>query len=190
MSEKTQGQLLKEQLCWNIPNVAKDAPEQIALAQEFCEGYKDFLDKGKTERECVAYAVDMLVKAGYTVFDSKKTYKAGDKVYYVNRDKAVVATTFGSRPLTEGSRLNFAHIDSPRLDLKPNPVYEKSDLAYLKTHYYGGIRKYQWVCTPLAMHGVICKADSTTVNVCIGEEPGDPVFVISDLLPHLAAEQS
>ena len=190
MSEKTQGQLLREQLCWNIPNIAKDAPQQVALAQEFCEGYKKFLDNGKTERECVNYSVEMLKKAGYTYFDAKKTYKAGDKVYFVNRGKAVVATTFGSRPLVEGSRLNFAHIDAPRLDLKPNPVYEKSDLAYLKTHYYGGIRKYQWVCTPLAMHGVVVKADGTTVNVCIGEEPTDPVFVISDLLPHLAAEQS
>lgn len=190
MSEKTKGQLLKEQLCWDIKNIAKTAPEQIALAQEFCEGYKDFLDKGKTERECVDYAVKKLVDAGYTVFDPKKAYKAGDKVYFVNRQKAVVATTFGQKPLTEGTRLNFAHIDSPRLDLKPNPMYEKSDIAYLKTHYYGGIRKYQWTCIPLAMHGVIMKADGTAVNVCIGEEPGDPVFVITDLLPHLAGEQS
>ena len=189
MEEKTQGQLLKEQLCWNIPNIAKDNKDEVAKAQEFCEGYKDFLNKGKTERECVEYSVDLLVKAGYKPFDRNKKYKAGDKVYFVNREKAVIATTFGQRPLTEGSRLNFAHIDAPRLDLKPNPLYEKSDISYLKTHYYGGIRKYQWTCIPLAIHGVVCKADGTKVKVCIGEEPGDPVFVITDLLPHLAAEQ-
>lgn len=188
--EKTPGQLLKEKLCWEIPSIAKEAPEQNAEAQAFCEGYKDFLDKGKTERECVEYAENMLVKAGYAPFDSKKAYKPGDKVYFVNRKKAIIATTFGQRPLTEGSRLNFAHIDSPRLDLKPNPVFEKQDLAYFKTHYYGGIRKYQWTCIPLAMHGVVCKADGSMVNICIGEESGDPVFVISDLLPHLAAEQN
>lgn len=189
MEEKTQGQLLKEQLCWNIPNIAKDNKDEVAKAQKFCEGYKDFLNKGKTERECVEYSVDLLVKAGYKPFDRNKKYKAGDKVYFVNREKAVIATTFGQRPLTEGSRLNFAHIDAPRLDLKPNPLYEKSDISYLKTHYYGGIRKYQWTCIPLAIHGVVCKADGTKVKVCIGEEPGDPVFVITDLLPHLAAEQ-
>lgn len=190
MSEKTQGQLLREQLVWDIPHVAKKAPDQIALANAFCEGYKDFLDNGKTERECVAYAVKKLVAAGYKPFDVNAKYKAGDKVYFVNRNKAVVATTFGQKPLAEGSRLNFAHIDSPRLDLKPNPVYENKDLAYFKTHYYGGIKKYQWTCIPLAIHGVMVKADGTTVNICIGEESGDPVFVITDLLPHLAAEQS
>ena len=188
--EKTKGQILRDQLTWNFPHIGKEAPEQKEEAARFCEGYKEFLDKGKTERECVTQAVAMLEAAGYTPFDSQCTYKARDKVYLVNRKKSILVTTFGTEPLEKGIRINGAHIDSPRLDLKPNPVYEKSDLAYFKTHYYGGIRKYQWATIPLAIHGVVVKKDGEIVSITIGEEAGDPVFCISDLLPHLAAEQN
>ena len=151
--EKTRGELLAEELTWEFPNIAKEALEQREAAEMFCAGYKAFLDKGKTERECVKEAVKILEAAGYEPFEAGKKYAAGDKVYMVNRKKAVIATTFGSKSVEEGLRFNGAHIDSPRLDLKPNPVYEKKDLAYFKTHYYGGIRKYQWGATPLSMHG-------------------------------------
>ncbi len=190
MGEKTAGQLLKDKLFLEIPHIATVNPQQIKEANDFCEGYKVFLDKGKTERECVTYAVEKLQAAGYVLFDVKAKYVAGDKVYFVNRNKAVIATTFGTKPLEEGIRLNISHVDSPRLDLKPNPVYENKDIAYFKTHYYGGIKKYQWSCIPLAIHGVFVKKDGTTVNISIGEEANDPVFVISDLLPHLASEQN
>ena len=188
--EKTKGEILAEELTWEFPNIAKEAPEQREAAEAFSVGYKAFLDKGKTERECVKEAVKILEAAGYTPFEAGKKYSAGDKVYLVNRKKSVIATTFGSKSVEEGLRLNGAHIDSPRLDLKPNPVYEKSDLAYFKTHYYGGIRKYQWGATPLSMHGVIVKKSGEIVEVNIGEQEGDPVFCVTDLLPHLAAEQN
>lgn len=188
--EKTEGKLLEEQLTWKFPHIAKDAPEQVEEAAAFCEGYKAFLDRGKTERECVKAAVEMLKQAGYEELDPAKSYEPGDKVYQVNRGKALLITTFGERLLDEGVRINGAHIDSPRLDLKPNPVYEKNDIAYFKTHYYGGIRKYQWGTVPLAMHGVVVKKNGELVNICIGEEAGDPVFCISDLLPHLSAKQN
>lgn len=188
--EMTEGKRLEEQLLWKFPHIAKEAPDQIAQAAEFCEGYKEFLDKGKTERECVAAAKKLLKKAGYEKLDVTKTYKPGDKVYQVNRNKAITITTFGKQPVSEGVRINGAHIDSPRLDLKPNPLYEKSDIAYFKTHYYGGIRKYQWGTVPLAMHGVVMKKNGERVDICIGEEAGDPVFCVSDLLPHLAAKQN
>lgn len=188
--DKSKGQLLQEELTWKFPNIAKESPEQIGPAKEFCEGYKDFLDRGKTERECVARAVEILAGAGYVPYEAGCKYTAGDKVYFVNRKKSLIATTFGTRPIDEGVRMNGAHIDSPRLDLKPNPLYEKNDLAFFKTHYYGGIRKYQWGTTPLAMHGVIVKRSGEVVEVSIGENDEDPVFCISDLLPHLAAEQN
>ena len=176
--KKTKGQELREKLTWEFPHIAKDAPEQREKADRFCQGYKEFLDQGKTERECVALAVDLLKKAGYKKFDPKADYQAGDKVYWVNRGKALIATTFGKKSLYHGLRINGAHIDSPRLDLKPNPLYEKEDIAYFKTHYYGGIRKYQWGAIPLAMHGVVIRKDGTQVDISIGEEPGDPVFCL------------
>lgn len=189
-AEKSEAKQLEELLCWKFPHIAKAAPEQPELANAFCEGYKAFLDAGKTERECVVAAEKMLVEAGYEVFDPSKTYKTGDKVYQINRKKALIATTFGAKSVKEGVRMNGAHIDSPRLDLKPNPLYEKSDLGYFKTHYYGGIRKYQWGVTPLAMHGTVVKKNGEIVNICIGEEENDPVFCITDLLPHLGATQN
>ena len=188
--EKTEGMMLEEKLTWNFPHIGKDAPEQVEKAAEFCEGYKAFLDEGKTERECVEAAVNRLKAAGYTEFETGRRYNPGDKVYFVNRKKSLIATTFGKHGVSEGVRINGAHIDSPRLDLKPNPVYEKSDIAYLKTHYYGGIRKYQWGTIPLAMHGVVVKKNGELVKICIGENAEDPVFCVSDLLPHLAVKQN
>lgn len=188
--EKTEGQVLAEELFYEIPNIAEKAPEQIEKAAEFCEGYKKFLDAGKTEREFVSMAVSLLEENGYVPFETGKSYQPGDKVYSNNRGKALIATTIGQKPLNEGIRLNIAHIDSPRLDLKPNPLYEKDSIALFKTHYYGGIRKYQWTTVPLAMHGAIVKANGEVVNVCIGEKEGDPLFCITDLLPHLAGQQS
>lgn len=181
---------LQKQLTWEFPHIAKEAPDQTKEAAEYCEGYKAFLNKAKTEREFVAEAVRILFENGYQEYEIGKKYETGDKVYFINRKKALIMTTFGCRPLEEGIRLNIAHIDSPRLDLKPNPLYEKTDLAFLKTHYYGGIRKYQWATIPLAMHGVVITKDGTAVNICIGEDEGDPVFCVTDLLPHLAAEQN
>lgn len=181
---------LQKSLTWSFPNIAKEAPEQKEAAFEYCEGYKAFLNAAKTEREFTAEAVKMLTEAGYQKYEAGRKYKSGDKVYYVNRKKALIMTTFGRRALEDGLRLNVAHIDSPRLDLKPSPMYEKAELAYLKTHYYGGIRKYQWVTTPLAMHGVVVKKDGEIAEICIGEKEGDPVFCITDLLPHLAADQN
>ena len=184
------GKELQEELTWKFPHIAKEAPEQIEEAAAFCEGYKAFLDEGKTERECVKKAVELLKAAGYAEFDTQGSYQPGDKVYYVNRNKAIIATTFGEKSVKEGIRMNGAHIDSPRLDLKPSPVYEKDEMALFKTHYYGGIRKYQWATIPLAMHGVIVKKNGETVELNLGEKPGDPVFCITDLLPHLSAEQN
>ena len=184
------GKELQEELTWKFPHIAKEAPEQVEEAAAFCEGYKAFLDEGKTERECVKRAVELLKAAGYAEFDTQDSYQPGDKVYYVNRNKAIIATTFGEKSVKEGIRMNGAHIDSPRLDLKPSPVYEKDDMALFKTHYYGGIRKYQWATIPLAMHGVIVKKNGEMVELNLGEKPGDPVFCITDLLPHLSAEQN
>lgn len=184
------GKELQKQLAWKFPNAAEEKPEQIPLAEEFCRGYKDFLDHGKTERECVSAAVDLLEKAGYHEIDFAGTYAPGDKVYKVNRGKSILITTFGRQPVKKGIRINGAHIDSPRLDLKPNPLYEKEEMAYFKTHYYGGLRKYQWATIPLAMHGVIIRKGGEKIELDLGEHPGDPVFCVTDLLPHLSAEQN
>lgn len=131
----------------------------------------------------------MLEKAGYVPFDHAKQYKAGDKVYLNNRGKALIAATLGRRSVAEGVRIGVAHIDSPRLDLKPRPLYEEGEQCFLKTHYYGGIKKYQWTAIPLALHGTIIRKDGSSLSVAIGEEEGDPVFCVTDLLPHLAADQ-
>ncbi len=188
--KKTQGQLLQEELFCKQEHVARLQKNAQKEATTFCEGYKTFLDEGKTERECVIKAVDLLEKAGYVPFDTAKKYNAGDKVYYNNREKAIIASTIGTKGIEEGVRIIAAHIDSPRLDIKPNPLYEASDLALMKTHYYGGVRKYQWVAIPLALHGVVVKKNGETVQISIGEKEEDPVFTISDLLPHLSADQN
>ena len=180
----------REKLIWEFPNIGKKAPEQEEKAFAYCEGYKEFLNAAKTEREFVREAVLRLKEAGYEEFEEGKIYQPGDKVYQINRKKALLMSTFGKRPLEDGVRINVAHIDSPRLDLKPNPLYEKAEAAYFKTHYYGGIRKYQWGTIPLAMHGVVVKKNGETVEVSIGEDEKEPVFCVTDLLPHLAARQN
>ncbi|MDR1766297.1 MAG: aminopeptidase [Lachnospiraceae bacterium] len=188
--EKTKGQLLEEELSWKPGHIGIKKKEWVPEAAQFCEPYKAFLDAAKTERECVAQAVKVLEAAGYHPYDPKATYKTGDAVYEVERGKALIAAKFGARPLEEGVRLNIAHVDSPRLDLKPSPLFEKNEVAYLKTHYYGGIRKYQWATIPLALHGVVVLKDGRTLELSLGEKAGDPVFCITDLLPHLSAEQN
>ena len=171
-------------------NAWKDyTKKELKEMEKLCEDYRHFLDDGKTERECVKKAVELLKAAGYAEFDTKGSYQPGDKVYYVNRRKAIIATTFGKKPLSEGLHINGAHIDSPRLDLKPNPLYEEGGFAYFKTHYYGGIKKYQWTTIPLSIHGVVVKANGEKIYVNVGDDEKDPVFTITDLLPHLAQEQ-
>lgn len=181
---------IQEQLTWRAPHIGKEVPQQREQADRFCQGYKEFLDRGKTERECVKEAVRLLAEAGYQPFDRNGSYQPGDKVYWVNRGKAIIATTFGKQPVGKGVRINGAHIDSPRLDLKPNPLYEKQDMALFKTHYYGGIRKYQWGTIPLSMHGVVIKKNGEPVEISMGEKDGEPVFCITDLLPHLSSKQN
>ncbi|MCR5626836.1 MAG: aminopeptidase, partial [Lachnospiraceae bacterium] len=167
--------------------------EQRKELEALCEGYKEFLDNGKTERECTEISVEAAKKAGYkdlaTVLKGKKKLKSGDKVYCVYMNKTIALFNIGKEPLENGMNILGAHIDSPRMDVKQNPLYESNELSYLDTHYYGGIKKYQWVTLPLALHGVIVKADGTVVNVNIGENEGDPVFCVTDLLIHLAGEQ-
>lgn len=188
--EKTAAELLKEELFFEAKH-ADDvlSDEEKQLADNFCVGYKNFLNEAKTEREAASRIVELAEGNGYSLFSKKVCYKAGDKVYFPIKGKSVILAIMGKKSLTEGVRIAAAHIDSPRLDLKPNPLYEDSDIAYFKTHYYGGIRKYQWPTVPLALHGVVCKKDGSKVQVCIGEENGDPRLVISDLLPHLGSKQ-
>jgi aspartyl aminopeptidase len=167
--------------------------KQLKQLETYCQGYRRFLDAGKTERECVEAVLDILEFAGYHDLDwllaNKSKLKAGDKVYRVLMNKTIVMFRIGTSPLEEGLNILGAHIDSPRLDIKQNPLYEEDGIAYLDTHYYGGVKKYQWVTLPLALHGVIVKKDGTTIHVNIGEDEKDPVFFVSDLLPHLASEQ-
>ena len=182
---------LREKLFLKKKNAALImSDDELKKCDKFCEGYKTFLDKGKTEREAAAFIKKAAEAKGFTPYDKKKTYKAGDKVYYVNREKAVILAVIGSEPIEDGVNIVAAHIDSPRLDMKQVPLYEKDEVAYFKTHYYGGIKKYQWTAIPLALHGVFVKKNGETVKVKIGEDENDPCFVISDLLPHLAQEQS
>lgn len=166
---------------------------QLKEVFEFSEGYKDFLSDCKTERECVKRVVKEAKKAGYRdlnqVILNEGVLEAGDKVYVNNMDKAVALFLIGSEPIEKGMNILGAHIDSPRLDLKQNPLYEDTELAMLDTHYYGGIKKYQWVTVPLALHGVVVKKDGTQVDIVIGEAETDPVVGVSDLLIHLSAEQ-
>lgn len=173
---------------WKAYDDAKLA-QVNALAKE----YMDFLDNGKTERECVDTIVNMIEEAGYrelpSLIKEGRTLSAGDRVYAVLMNKTVVMFQLGTKPMVEGLNILGAHIDSPRLDIKQNPLYEDSDFALLDTHYYGGVKKYQWVTIPLAIHGVVAKKDGTIVEINIGENEDDPVFFISDLLIHLSAEQ-
>ncbi len=189
MSELTAEQL-KDRLYYKRKNgrlVSSD--ETLNKADEYCEGYKSFLNKAKTEREAVKAATQMAKANGFSEFCRGKAYKAGDKVYINNRGKTLALAVIGEQPVEQGVNITAAHIDSPRLDLKPNPLYEDTDLALFKTHYYGGIKKYQWTAVPLSLHGVFVLKDGTVKEVSIGENENEPKFVINDLLPHLASEQ-
>lgn len=184
----------KKEIKKEYKNVWESYNEQDKKALfAYGERYRQFISKHKTERECVRGMVKDAEKAGYRNIEAcireGASLKAGDKVYANYQDKTLVMFCIGQEPMTEGMNLLGAHLDSPRLDLKPNPLYEDTDLALFKTHYYGGIKKYQWVTMPLAIHGVVAKKDGSVVNLCIGEDPMDPVVGISDLLIHLASEQ-
>ncbi len=189
--ELSAAEQLKEDLFYKNENGYKKVTDDVVTeADRFCEGYKAFLNAAKTERLAVKEAIRLAEAQGFRPFCEGKVYQAGDRVYVNNRGKALMLAVIGTTPVAEGVRIAAAHIDSPRLDLKPNPLYEDSELALFKTHYYGGLRKYQWPATPLALHGVVVKADGTAIEVAIGQDPADPCFVVTDLLPHLATEQS
>lgn len=190
MEEKSLGKQLQEQLAMKTENLGMTmTDEELEKAFRFSEGYKIFLDQGKTEREVVTEIEILAKQKGFTAFNPAKKYTAGDKVYYNNRGKAMILAVIGTQPLENGVHIAASHIDSPRLDLKQCPFYEDTELALWKTHYYGGIKKYQWAAIPLSLHGVVVRKDGTTVEVHIGEELDDPVFCVTDLLPHLAADQ-
>ncbi|MEG1991683.1 MAG: aminopeptidase, partial [Christensenella sp.] len=187
--KKSKGKELSEKLYFTPKNIADLQPDVVKESVAFCEDYKAFMNRAKTEREFVREAQKLLCDAGYVPYEAGKRYQAGDKVYFNNRGKALIMTTFGTQPVAHGVHINIAHIDSPRLDLKANPLYEDGELALFKTHYYGGIRKYQWTAIPLSIHGIFAKADGTVQEFAIGEEESDPVFCVTDLLPHLGNEQ-
>ena len=188
--EKNAKELKEQILMKSKKGIATLTQEEIAKADEFCEGYKEFLDNSPVEREAVKYTLKLAKKNGFVEFEQDKQYKAGDRIYYINRDKAIALAVIGKNGVKNGTRLSIAHIDSPRIDLKPNPLYEESSLALFKTHYYGGIKKYQWTVIPLALHGTVVKLDGTKVDICVGVDEKDPCFCITDLLPHLAQEQA
>ena len=189
--EKTEVELLQEKLLSEKKHAAKVIDDaEYDKAMDFAAGYMKFLNACKTEREVAKFVVAEAEKRGFVPFDKFGKYKAGDKVYYLNRKKAVILAVIGKKSIGEGAHIAAAHIDSPRLDLKPNPLYESNEIALFKTHYYGGIKKYQWTAIPLSLHGVVVRKDGTEVEISIGEKEGEPQFVISDLLPHLAKEQS
>ena len=168
---------------------ARITKEQRAEMEDYCKGYMAFMDACKTEREATAWAVAEAEKRGFKPFTPGMEAKAGDKIYYNNRGKAIALAVVGTESLANGVNICAAHVDSPRMDLKPNPLYEDSEIAYFKTHYYGGIKKYQWVTVPLALHGVVYRKDGSVVTVTIGEDDNDPILMVSDLLIHLSADQ-
>ena len=161
----------------------------LAAMESYCKEYMKFISDCKMEREAVKWTIEAAEKAGFRELKPGMQLKPGDRVYGNNHNKSVIFAVVGSESLNEGTHICAAHIDSPRLDLKPNPLYEDAGMAYFKTHYYGGIKKYQWTTTPLAIHGVVAKKDGTVVTVTVGEEPGDPIFCVTDLLVHLSADQ-
>lgn len=179
---------MKRENCWKIYD-----ENQLKELEEINSKYRNMLDSGKTERECVELTINLAKKSGYKdlkeIIKNNDNIKTGDKVYAVCMNKAIVLYQIGEENIENGMNILGAHIDSPRIDVKQNPLYEDSELVFLDTHYYGGIKKYQWVATPLALHGVIIKKDGTKVNINIGEKDEDPVFVITDLLAHLSREQ-
>ncbi len=190
MAEKKKTEKKAKKIAAEYPNLYKEASKtDIKTAFEFAEDYKAFLDISKTEREFVINSVEACKELGFVDIDTKKTLKAGDKVYKTVKGKGFLCAVIGIEPCSNGFNILGAHVDSPRLDLKPNPMYEDHETVYFKTHYYGGIKKYQWTTIPLALHGVFFTKDGKEHQICIGEDPSDPVFYITDLLPHLASEQ-
>ena len=187
MSEKK----LSEKLLY-APKHGYDRLSEVERKEmnEYCEDYKLFLDRGKTERQCVEYCIELAEKQGFVEYVPNMALKAGDKVYCNNRGKGIMLAIIGSESLAKGANIAAAHTDAPRLDLKPRPLYEEAEMAYFKTHHYGGIRKYQWVTVPLELHGVVTLADGSTVELHVGDKPTDPQFIINDLLPHLGREQA
>lgn len=191
MEEKSKVKQLKEELF--VPEkkgIVTLCADEIKKADEFCEDYKTFLDNSPVEREAVKYSLKLAEKNGFVKYEQDKKYNPGDKVYYINRDKAIALAVIGKNGTKDGVKLSIAHIDSPRVDLKPNPLYEDNNLAYFKTHYYGGIKKYQWTVMPLALYGTVVKLDGTKVDIKYGADESEPCFCITDLLPHLAREQA
>lgn len=185
------GKLLKEKLFRKIVNGGSTlSNEELKEVSDYCEGYKKFLAECKTEREFVSWCIPLLEKMGFKPIEKNVKYKTGDKVYYNNRNKALLCAVIGRQPIEKGVHITAAHIDSPRIDLKQNPLYEDNGFGYFKTHYYGGIKKYQWTTTPMALHGVVIKKDGTKVEFKLGEEETDPVFCFTDLLPHLSEDMN
>lgn len=188
--KKSKSKELKEKLFLKNEHAINRLKEsEVKRIDKFSEGYKRFLNESKTERESVRTALAILKNAGFEEMDYDKKYKPGDKVYTINREKAIVFSIIGEEGLSNGARLAIAHVDSPRLDLKPNPLYETDSIAFFKTHYYGGIKKYQWMAIPLSLHGQVITASGETITVNIGEDKNDPQFCVTDLLPHLAKDQ-
>lgn len=190
MTEKTEGEILKEKLFNKKENGWKSKnEEEKKKIFEYTEGYINFMNCSKTEREIIISSKQIADSNGFKEISEYETLKPGDKVYCINRDKSMYLAIIGRENIENGVNIIGAHADSPRLDLKPNPLYEDSEFAYFKTHYYGGIKKYQWTTIPLAIHGVIVKANGEKIQINIGEDEKDPIFTITDLLPHLAQEQ-
>ena len=187
---KSKAEELAEKLLYKNSNAFEAmSAEEIDASYSYCEEYKKFIDKGKTERECVKAATELLTANGFKPYALGDKVKVGGKYYYNNHEKSLVAFVIGSEKLECGINISASHIDSPRTDLKQHPLYESDGMAFFKTHYYGGIKKYQWTTIPLALHGVITKADGETIDFVVGEDDSDPVFYIDDLLPHLAQDQ-
>ena len=187
---KTEEEILKEKLSVSKKNgVNKISLEELEICDKFSEGYKEFLNESKTERESIEYSVKLLKEKGFVKFNRNQKYKPGDRIYYINRGKSIIIAVIGIEGTKKGVNISVAHVDSPRLDLKPVPLYEDNGLALFKTHYYGGIKKYQWPAIPLALHGVIIRKDGEKISVKIGENSNEPCFCTTDLLPHLAKEQ-
>ena len=192
MSEKTIGKEMLEKLAYKKKNVFEEADaDKIKAIYDYSNGYMEYLDKAKTEREAVDYSIELAEKSGYSEYKLGEKLSVGDKKYYNNHGKSLIVFTVGENDIEkDGIRIIASHIDSPRLDLKQVPMYEDSGMGFFKTHYYGGVKKYQWTAIPLALHGVMIKKNGESVNVVIGEKDTDPVFYINDLLPHLGAKQS
>ena len=185
MSEELKEKLFKnKKIGWE--EISEEEKDKVF---ELSKKYMEFLNKSKTEREFIKNARKLADENGFKDIMEYETLKPGDKIYFINREKSMYLGIIGEEPIENGMHIIGSHVDSPRLDLKPNPLYENSGLAYLKTHYYGGIKKYQWTTIPLSMHGVIVKTNGEKIEINIGEEDTDPIFTITDLLPHLAQEQ-